>query len=386
MAAKAAAEPASRAAGSRALGRTRASRRCMRGRRDARWGARDEARCCIARSRRSSRWSAASAVGHPLGNFSINHLTQVSVSSDRGRRPLHPRPGRDPDVPGARARRRRGARAQAGRDRGGLQAHGRTAAASRSRVAPATIAFPPGQGGLQLTTRSSSTSLARPRRRAARARARRDLPRPRRLEGDRRSGHGAGARRTRRTGCARYPKARPVEPARRARRRRFACAGGALAVPATARRCTPPPTAPATASRAVRGRRRGQRRAPAAAARRVRLGRAARALARPRQGDGRRLPRRHARHRASRRRARRDRDRHAHDRRLRARARDARALAVRPARGPLPVAEPRLGAAGRDRRRGGAARASRITTTITTTTTPRPYDHEPSSRWAPARA
>ena len=88
----------------------------------------------------------------------------------------------------------------------------------------------------------------------------------------------------------------------------------------------------------------------------VRLGRAARALARPRQDDGRRLPGRHARHAAARGAARRDGDGHAHDRRLRARLRRARAVAVRAARGPVPVAEPRLGLARSDRRRVCAAR------------------------------
>ena len=53
-----------------------------------------------------------------------------------------------------------------------------------------------------------------------------------------------------------------------------------------------------------------------------------------------------------------DGDGHAHARRLRARARDARAVGVRAARGPLPVAQPRLGAAGRRRGRERAALAA----------------------------
>ena len=70
------------------------------------------------------------------------------------------------------------------------------------------------------------------------------------------------------------------------------------------------------------------RRDPALARDRGVLGRSARAHARARQGDRRRLPRRHEGPPARRGPARRDRHRHAHDRRLRARLRDAPALAV----------------------------------------------------------
>ncbi len=45
----------------------------------------------------------AAASAHPLGNFSVNHLARgLGVGGPR-RRPLHPRRGRDPDVPAARA-------------------------------------------------------------------------------------------------------------------------------------------------------------------------------------------------------------------------------------------------------------------------------------------
>ena len=87
------------------------------------------------------------------------------------------------------------------------------------------------------------------------------------------------------------------------------------------------------------------------------LGRRPCALARARQDDRHRLPRRPARHAAPRRAARADRDDHAHDRRLQPRPRDTRALAVHRPRPALPVAEPRLGPARRRHRRVGAALA-----------------------------
>ena len=89
-----------------------------------------------------------------------------------------------------------------------------------------------------------------------------------------------------------------------------------------------------------------------------------------------------------------DRDGHAHDRRLRARARHAQPLGVhRPGR-PLPLAEPRLGAADRRRRaerpplaatRVAQARRPRTTTATTTTTgtataTRHGHDHALSAR------
>ena len=88
------------------------------------------------------------ASAHPLGNFSVNHLTQVSFVRPR-RRALHPRPGRDPDVPGARDGRRRAAgRKQAEVSAGLLTVDGRrvelrAAGARRSRTG--------GAGGLDTT-------------------------------------------------------------------------------------------------------------------------------------------------------------------------------------------------------------------------------------------
>ena len=58
------------------------------------------------------------AAAHPLGNFSINHLDVVTIVARPRRRPLRPRPGRDPDLPASAAwRRRRRARPQARRGR-----------------------------------------------------------------------------------------------------------------------------------------------------------------------------------------------------------------------------------------------------------------------------
>ena len=104
---------ASRAAGStRALGAQPALVAALRaaGRARAR-GPAMRARRPVDRSppgRAASAVLAPAASAHPLGNFSINHITQVRVSADRVDALLHPRPGRDPDLPGARplARRR----------------------------------------------------------------------------------------------------------------------------------------------------------------------------------------------------------------------------------------------------------------------------------------
>ena len=49
----------------------------------------------------------AAAGAHPLGNFTVNRLDVVTRLARPRRRPLGPRPGRDPDVPRARPGRRR---------------------------------------------------------------------------------------------------------------------------------------------------------------------------------------------------------------------------------------------------------------------------------------
>src|SRR5581483_581936 len=91
---------------------------------------------------------------------------------------------------------------------------------------------------------------------------------------------------------------------------------------------------------------------------RLLLGRGARAQPGPRQVDHHGLPRRLARDGSACVRARRDGDRNPHDRSLRARARHAQPLPAHPPGGALPVAEPRLRAARRRRRRLGAPLAA----------------------------
>ena len=129
---------------------------------------------------------AAAASAHPLGNFSVNHLARCRSRGPR-RRALRPRPGRDPDVPGARRRRTRGARAQAGRGarRLVLTVDGRPCRAAPAAGAP--IAHPPARAGCGRRA-SSSRWPPRSRRRArvacatGRSRAasagRRSSPRP----------------------------------------------------------------------------------------------------------------------------------------------------------------------------------------------------------------
>ena len=247
----------------------------------------------------------------------------------------------------------------------------------------AVLTHPAGQGGLR-TTRARAAADRGGARRAARRGARRDVSRA--ASAGRPSspspGRGTAVRssapgRTRRTACA---ATRPTCCAARP-----TCASPrSTSRPAPARWRRPGSAAQRRGRDASRGdgadarvRRRGGRQGhPDPAARHgVRLGRGARALAGPRQDDGRRVPRRHARHAAPRGAARRDGDGDAHDRRLRARRGRAAALELHPARGPVPVAEPRVGPARGRRRRGGAALAraparapTRTGTTITTTT------------------
>ena len=102
------------------------------------------------------------------------------------RRALHPRRGGDPDLPAARRSPTRRC-SPASRPRSSASSCSPSTAGA-SRCAPpgrATIAHPQGQGGLR-TTRvelplTAAVEQARPRRAA-----RRHVPRPRRLEGDRR--------------------------------------------------------------------------------------------------------------------------------------------------------------------------------------------------------
>ena len=267
----------------------------------------------LAAASSSSRFAAlaAPAGAHPLGNFSINHIAEVSRLRRPRRRALRARPGRDPDVPGARASRApRCSRASRPRCCGGCAS---PPTAGRSRCAPGTptLALRPGAGGLQ-TTRFE---LAAERRGARAGRvdgARRHLPRPRRLAARSSRGPAAAPRCARACpptdptdGLAPLPEGRPLRapPTSATRASRCAPGDGTVSAPgADAQAAGSSRRHPAGDRRRrlrghLRRRRRRPRRADPAAARRVRLGRGARALARPRQGDGGRLPRRHARDR-----------------------------------------------------------------------------------------
>ena len=148
-------------------------------------------------------FGAGEAAAHPLGNFSVNHLTEVEVSRDRvealyvldqAEIPTFQERGLSAGEVLARKRAEveRGLR---------LEVDGR--AAPLRPAGAARIAFPAGQGGLKLT-RVELPLVARvsdPRRVGA---ARRHLRGPRRVEGDR-----GGARR-RAPPCA--PRRLPATP------------------------------------------------------------------------------------------------------------------------------------------------------------------------------
>ena len=278
----------------------------------------------------------AAASAHPLGNFTINRFSRVEVSGQR----LYVLYVLDlAEIPTFQAGRIDGA---AYARRIASNAH-LTVSGRPVRLVPLgqALAHPPGAGGLR-TTRLEVV-LAGPR-----------LSRPARLAyhdsnyagriGWKEIVVGSGTREPQRR-APRLPGGHALEPARRD------LGDGAGR--------TPP--RPDVAARALdrrepagSGPHRGLRlrlarrplaaepaRDPRLAGGRALLGRRARALARPRQDDRHRLPRRPARNATACRPARVDRDGHAHDRRLRARPRDARALAVHRPRPPLPVAEPR---------------------------------------------
>ncbi len=247
----------------------------------------------------------------------------------------------------------------------------------------ASCSFPAGAGGLR-TTRLELPLRARRRRPAPRRAARRHLPRPDRLEGGRlaarRRHRGAHARAERRPHRrpAPLPPGPAVEPARRARRRPSGSS------PATARWSLPTARAAGRPRRAPPSDGFAGLFADAASGQGVLLvlllaafGWGALHALSP--GHGKAMvaaylvgTRGTA---AARGRARRDGHGHAHDRGVRARRRDAGAVAVRAARGPLPLADADLRAARRDRRPRRAARAgpqarrTRTTTTTTTTST-----------------
>ena len=281
-----------------------------------------------------------------------------------GGRPLHPRPGRDPHLPGAQRFDRNGDGAIAGPEREPLlerklaevapdlrlTVDGRAVAleparqaelspsrragraATDPRRAPLVAAVPPGAHGSSSTTTRSPAGSAGRRSSPAGRRHRRALERP---PSDP-------------TGWpARLPAGPPAEPAGPARgelrgERRAPAASPRREGQARRPRDHRSRAATASPARSTSGHR-PRRAHPAAARLRLRLGRAARALARARQDDGRRLPGRHARHGP----------RHAvvlgatvtitHTIGVFALGLVTLPLSpVHPARGPLPVAQPRL--------------------------------------------
>ena len=219
------------------------------------------------------------------------------------RRALHPRRGRDPDLPAARRLRRDAARPQARRGRA-------AARADRRRAARRRCARPAAR---RSRTRWDRAACAR---RASSCRCRRasetrggsscaTARSPGAWAGRRSSPHRDAAPRSART-C---PRATPPTGLRTYPDDLLQSPSDVRAARLDAQPGTGTLTAP-DGSRTVRGRRRALRRradeglrrrrrgggGPAAPpAGRVRLGRGARALARPRQGDGRRVPGRHAR-------------------------------------------------------------------------------------------
>ncbi len=302
----------------------------------------------------------AAAAAHPLGNFSVNHLAEVSISADAVEVRYLLDEAEIPtfqqrDVAAAELLRRK--RAEAER---------RLVLTVDGRRVPLRLAgrplltHPPGSGGLR-TTRVELPLAAKvrdPRRVGLR-----DGTFPGRV-GWRaivaRPGRGTAVRSSAPSGdptdgLRRYPEDLLESPAD-VRAATFTVAPGAGTLDAPDAREGGAADGRGPVDRGVHGRRGRRVDARAAAARGVRLGRAARALAGPRQGDGGRLPRRRPRNRAPRRGARGDRDDRPHGGRVRARRRGRRAVGVRAARGPVSVAEPRVRAARARRRRRGAAR------------------------------
>ena len=192
-------------------------------------------RCDEARARSSPRSLArsrarrrAAAAAHPLGNFSINHLTRrlglaatavdVRYMLDQAEIPTFQERGLAPRR-GARAQARRGAsRARVTVDGRPVPLHAR-AGRARSHSRPARAAC---------ARRAWSCALTAPARDAARRVAvrRRDVPRPRRLEGGRRRARRRHRRALDRAGDRPHRRPAPLpegpadEPARRAHARR----------------------------------------------------------------------------------------------------------------------------------------------------------------------
>src|SRR5438105_149232 len=151
--------------------------------------------------------------------------------------------------------------------------------------------------------------------------------------------------------ASRVPQGPPLEPARRHVRHGAVGAGGRTRHAACAHAGRRPPGAGPSRRQRLRASHRsppperlGDRRL---ARRRSLLGRSPRPVAGAREDDRHGLPRREPRDAAPRGAARRDRHRDPYRRRLRTRARDAHVVPVRRPGPALPLAEPRLGAAGR---------------------------------------
>ena len=300
------------------------------------------------------RWRSppCAAGAHPLGNFSINHLDRGRGLGGPRRRPLRPRPGGDPHLPGARpgATPRCSPQARGGRAAAGGHSR-RPAGRAAARRRGARLAHPPGQGGL--TTTRVELPLHGAARRRPRASSVHDGTFPGRVGWKAvvaRPGAGRRCARARRgrdptNGLRALPGGPAREPGRPARR-----------VASASRRATGTLRRPALRRRRGRRRREPQRRLDARVRRRGgRQGRPASccsltafgwgALHALSPGHGKAMvaaylvgTRGTPRHAVA---LGRDGDGDAHDRRLRARPGGAGAVAVRPARGPVPVAEPR---------------------------------------------
>ena len=228
------------------------------------------------------------------------------------------------------------------------------------------LSFPAGAGGLR-TTRLELPLRARGRRPAPGRAARRHLPRPvgwKAVVSAPGRGHRGAHRRSERRPHRRpapLPGGPPVQPARPRARPRFRVepGDGTLVAPeGRGRRRRRDARGVGRLRRPVRGRRLRARACCCSCCWRAFGWGALHALS---PGHGKAMVAAYLvgtrGSRAARRRARRDGHGHAHDRRVRARRRDARAVPVRAAGGPLPLADAGLRPAGRRDRRRRAARA-----------------------------
>ena len=246
------------------------------------------------------------------------------------------------------------------------RAHARRTPRAAARARAAAIAQRPGAGGLKTLRLDVVYGAAGERARARVPRSR--LRRAHRLARDHALGPRRRPRRQLRRARARARAARCARTRRTCSARRSTSSSADGDVEPGDAPGTPPSIdaapAPDARERRLRGADRAGRRSRSACSSlslldRGVLGRGARPHARPREGDGRRVPRRHAGDAAPRVHARRDGHGRPHRRRLRDRDRDARALPVHRPRAALSLADARLRPARRRGRRGGAAPAPR---------------------------